>query len=156
MTCYKVKHVTHWKEITYLTRVWLFSEKCGENVLFTARDMDQDKTKAGEPAIFRTVWTNEGGCFDATTGVFTVKVPGSYVFTATAGSVRSDNSIVADVTIDGTDYAFLRGSYTSVGSCSVAVMLSAGQKVWMKAYSTPGHYCYPEASFSGALITPLL
>ena len=125
-------------------------------MLFTASCMDQEKTKKDKPAIFKTVKTNEGGCFDATTGMFTVNVPGSYVFTASAGSGKTDSSVSAYISIDGTHYTYLRGSYTSVGSCSVAVMLSAGQKVWMKAYSTPGLYVPSEASFSGALITPLL
>ena len=118
--------------------------------------MDGGKTELNRPVIFRTETANEGGCFNSTTGVFTVTIPGSYVFTATAGSSGKYKSVYATIVIDSTTYTHLHASYTSVGSCSIAVKLGAGQKVWMKARNPPGDYCCEETSFSGALIQPLL
>ena len=125
-------------------------------VFFTAVDMNKENTTAGGPVVFDDVKANEGGCFDVTTGKFTVKVPGSYVFIATAWGGTHKRAVSANITIDDDSYTKLHGSYTSTGSCSVVVKLAAGQSVWMEANSPPGNYWPSETSFSGTLIKPLL
>ena len=139
-----------------LSNVHLISEKSAKVVLFTAMTINNAKTTEDKPVIFDNVLANEGGCFEKTTGVFTVKVAGSYVFTATAGSVSSDKLVTAYITVGGKHHTYLRGSSQSVGSCSVAVKLAVGKKVWMEAYRPPENYCSKEVSFSGTLIQPLL
>ena len=121
-------------------------------VVFCSTGIDKTKTKRNKPTVFDKVKVNEGGCYDDTTGVFTTTVPGTYAFTATVGSGRENRSIIACITVDGTAYATLRGSYMSSGSSSVSVQLGLGQRVWVTAESDPDLYYRDELSFTGALL----
>ena len=123
---------------------------------FHATGIDTAKTETSNPIVFSSVKVKEGGCYDNTTGVFTTTVPGTYVFTATVGSGKKGSDVYAWITVDGTDYTTLHGSYTSSGSGSVSVQLAVGQKVWVEARSDVGHYCSYELSFTGALVQPQL
>ena len=124
--------------------------------MFCSTGINKTKTNSNKPTVFDKVKVNEGDCYDNTTGVFTTTVPGTYVFTATVGSGREDRSVTAWITVDGTDYATLRGSYMSSGSSSVSVQLGLGQRVWVKAESDPNMYYRDELSFTGALLQPQL
>ena len=123
---------------------------------FHATGIDTAKTQEDKPIVFSDVKVNEGGCYDNTTGVFTTTVPGTYVFTATVGSGKEDGVVHAYIAVDGANYTYLRGSYTSSASGSVSVQLAVGQKVWVKACSDPGDLCSVELSFTGALVQPQL
>ena len=121
-------------------------------MVFHARFIDTAKTEYGKPIVFDTVNVNEGGCYDNTTGVFTTTVPGTYVFTATVGSGKEDRGVTACITVDGTAYAMLCGSYTSTGSSSVSVQLGLGQRVWVTAYSDADEYSSYHPCFTGVLV----
>ena len=125
-------------------------------MVFYAEGIDKTKTKTDKPIVFSRVKVNEGGCYDNTTGVFTTTVPGTYVFTATVRSGKENSHVFAWITVDDTDYTFLRGSYTSLGSGSVSVQLGLGQKVWVTAWSNAGDYWSDGLSFTGALVQPQL
>ena len=145
-----------WSAAHDYSNVVSVSEKAGSTVVFWATDIDTEKTKENEPIVFDTVQVNEGGCYDNTTGVFTTTVPGTYVFTATVGSGEDDRRVTAWITVDGTDYATLYGSYTSTGSSSVSVQLGLGQRVWVEAGSDADEYSPDDLCFTGALVLPQL
>ena len=128
----------------------------GRMVVFCSTGINKTKTNSNKPTVFDKVKVNEGDCYDNTTGVFTTTVPGTYVFTATVGSGREDRSVTAWITVDGTDYATLRGSYMSSGSSSVSVQLGLGQMVWVMSESDADKYSSYYPCFTGALVLPQL
>ena len=126
------------------------SGKVGRTVVFYATGIDD--TQHGKPIVFNTVTLNEGGCYDKTTGVFTTTVPGTYVFTATLRHGEKDTMPIY-IMVDGTNYAVLCGSSTSVGSNSVSVQLGLGQRVWVMALQ---NYFRIMSLFTGVLAQPRL
>ena len=128
------------------------SEKAGRTVVFCAICFDETKSQCGKATIFKYVTVNEGDCYDDTTGVFTTTVPGTYVFTATMRHAKKD-ALPIYIMVDGTDYAVLCSSSTSVGSNSVSVQLGLGQRVWLMALD----HCFDASSlFTGVLAQPQL
>ena len=130
------------------------SEKAGRTVVFYATGIEKTKTKKFKPIVFDIVKVNVGGCYDDTTGVFTTTVPGTYVFTATVGSGKSDRDIIAWITVDGNLFATLCGSLTSTGGSSVSVQLGLGQTVWVAAYCDADEYDPEELWFTGVYWGP--
>jgi hypothetical protein len=96
--------------------------------------------------------TNIGDGYNTHRGSFTARVPGVYLFSVTAMSIRHQ---VIDVAIVKTGAELCRAygeeRYDS-GSCVATVHLAAGEDVWISHESGDGiHQGY--STFSGILIT---
>ncbi|KAL8561543.1 hypothetical protein ACOMHN_057236 [Nucella lapillus] len=131
-------------------------ETSGKMISFIASGSDRGETNVGSPIVFRDAKVNNGGCYDNTTGYFTVTVPGCYTFTCSVRSYKKDVTATAVIVVDDTQYSYLQGSYTSGGCSSVSVQLGKGQKVWVQAHSEAEVYYRDELLFTGALVQPEL
>jgi len=70
-----------------------------ERIAFHARLASRIKgTTSGQTVVFNQVDTNLGGCYNATTGVFTAPVAGTYVFSLTfaMSHTKSSQSDIGD------------------------------------------------------------
>lgn len=131
---------------------------------FSGRDLSGTNTSG--VVTFTNVLLNEGGDYDASTGVFTCRIPGLYFFSATLTKLRSSSSpvdliycwiyvnlintvrIYTDPTDDDTD----NGSYSA--SASVALRLQRSDRVYLGGCSPASYFSSPRSSFSGFLIQP--
>jgi hypothetical protein len=126
--------------------------KAGNMVSFYAKG--KKSVKEGNPIIFKEVPVNEGGGFDAATGVFTAPVPGTYTFTASVCSTNSD--VRACFTVDDTLYNYILGTQRATGTGSLSLQLKAGQKVFLLAGNYENNFDSNLLFFTGALVQPQL
>nr|KAG5701399.1 hypothetical protein BaRGS_032731 [Batillaria attramentaria] len=108
------------------------------------------------PVILDHVYTNEGGAYSPTTGVFTVPVNGTYILFTAVGTDTASRFSEAYLMVDNIwvcdTYSKDKGDYQS-SSCQAVVHLVKGQKVWMRANGNS--YFYTSlTSFSGVLVLP--
>ena len=131
-----------------------------------AQDLTRNKPGREETLVFRTINHNEGGGYDASTGVFTAPRAGIYLFLATLQGVGLQhsagmNTVKVALMQDHQQrqrvltQADREGDRDST-SLQAVLRLAAGSSVWLQAVGTQNYlsstslYC----SFSGALITP--
>ena len=100
---------------------------------------------------------NEGGAFDASTGVFTAPVNGTYFFSGVAATGVSDLYVSMYLVKDGARLSFaLAGqysAYTAMGSCNVILQLTVGESVWLESAFPNTYYDSGSTTFSGFLIS---
>lgn len=105
----------------------------GPTVAFRSRDLTDLKPANEQTLIFKTTSLNEGGGYDNTTGIFTVPVPGTYIFTVQFCIIRhdmyyaivSDNKDIKKGVFGDRDWGQCYTSYT-------VDVLEAGSRVWVK------------------------
>ncbi|KAK7500420.1 hypothetical protein BaRGS_00008327 [Batillaria attramentaria] len=103
-------------------------QKTQKPVSFHARLSSKKEFSFSETIVFDQVRYSEGGGYDPKTGIFTVPVTGTYVFLATIGNQLMNGTVFAYIVAGGVDCARAHGSSDSVGSCHVALRMTAGQK----------------------------
>ena len=125
----------------------------------TIQDIDKVWV-AEEIIVFPKVISNEGGGYDAFTGIYTVPHNGVYVFACHLASF--DSGFIAKIVVDGVPkvgipVAFDNTSTSSRGAAgnTVVVSLQQGDQVWV-AHVIGGalwtHAYFPYSTFSGFLL----
>ena len=79
--------------------------------MFSARAMDENKTKQNKAQLYKEVTFNEDGCFDKDTGIFTAPVAGAYVFSARVESNESGVQVCSHFMIDDSSHTIIEGNY---------------------------------------------
>ena len=111
---------------------------------------------ANKPIPFDHVFTNNNAQYDVTTGEFTCKVPGVYLFSSTIHEdSRSGTTLVVTFMKNGINVgALLNHNHDSEVSKTILLELDVGDKVWLKNDRgdgvIDGSYW---SSFVGVLIT---
>ncbi|KAK7481437.1 hypothetical protein BaRGS_00027288 [Batillaria attramentaria] len=121
------------------------------HALLTPREYHVNETLAPSH-----IYLNDGNAFDASTGVFTAPLNGTYIFIANiATSLLSNRTMelavymYVDNTVVNVCYSN-HPDYTIQGSCQAVVRLSVGQRVWLK--NSYAESWYVDSYFSGALL----
>ncbi|XP_076435699.1 uncharacterized protein LOC143275448 [Babylonia areolata] len=109
-------------------------------VHFHARLTSDTKLSSGSILKMTTVLNNQGGGYDSSTGYFTAPMDGNYFFIATTGSYSAGNYANMDMMKEGTTVGqtyMIEDSYAyNMGSCHAALLLNAGDKVWLQSSAT--------------------
>ncbi|KAL4222758.1 hypothetical protein ACF0H5_018799 [Mactra antiquata] len=133
-----------------------FDKKCEVDVIFRARDMENENPTNGETLIFTNVMQNVGNGYNQSTGVFTAPVGGTYLFTfdfCSDGRQISYYAIVCEGVDQSLGYAY-DNNYADCTSGDATLVLKTGQRVWVKSNSY-GHFYHDNVRwnvFSGVLI----
>ena len=110
--------------------------------------------------VFKTVKFNQGGAYSSTTGRFTTKIAGTYVFLASVMSYGDVGGFVRlQLMQDGQDMQWVRRDFvkkTHYGATSLlsVMRLKVGSQVWVKGYvyGSKSKLATPNAYLSGVLI----
>lgn len=126
-------------------------------VAFTAGATESKRHWSSGNLIFPTIIYNQGGGYDASTGVFTSPTDGIFVFYVTITSQNS-NTIYVDIVKNRSSSvrAFAYGGSSHETGTNMAVFsLGRGDKVWVEHYSGQGFYTdsTPITSFTGFMIS---
>ncbi|KAL4237731.1 hypothetical protein ACF0H5_002444 [Mactra antiquata] len=124
------------------------------NVVFKARTVKDKSPSKGETIIFQDIMFNYGKAYDETTGVFTVPVNGTYLFTVQV-CLNNNKSfyygIVSDYDVH-TSGVFHDSTATICYTADATMRLDVGQKVWLKClYGSPSgdvFYEYTTSTFN--------
>ncbi|KAL8569980.1 hypothetical protein ACOMHN_056412 [Nucella lapillus] len=99
---------------------------------------------------------NETRPFNASSGIFTAPVNGTYYFVGTAGTINTNPlahmNLVKNGQAFGSVYLLQSSRYRTMGSCSAVRHLSVGDEVWLHSQSSRAGYCYWYTTFTGFLI----
>jgi hypothetical protein len=110
---------------------------------------------SGSPIIFNEVPVNEGGGFDAATGVFTTPVPGTYIFTASFKCDKETSYAEVYIYANGSRYSSIYSKHSSA-ACSLSLQLKSDQEVWLQTWDNEDYINSDYLSFMGALVQPQL
>ncbi|XP_045199122.2 collagen alpha-1(X) chain-like [Mercenaria mercenaria] len=103
-------------------------------ILFKARQPADVSLETGQIIVFNKIMTNRGGAYDNVTGIFTVPIAGTYLFTShlcVFGKKTFYYGIVVDNIIE-TSGRFYEDYSETCHTADAMLVLEAGQKVWMK------------------------
>ncbi|KAL4233764.1 hypothetical protein ACF0H5_008442 [Mactra antiquata] len=107
------------------------------NVAFKARTVKDKNPQAGETIIFQDIMLNNGKAYDSSTGIFTVPVNGTYLFTihicVSAGKNFIYGIVYDDILNTSGIFYDSRGNICYTGDA--IMQLDVGQKVWLKCLS---------------------
>ena len=114
-----------------------------------------------QPVICDVVMTSVGGGYDGQTGVFTAPVDGLYCFMVSASPVSDDEDKwrSLDIVLDDRGVGGLLAQGTAYSTDHTAVQVTAGQKVWLRSLTIPGHNENTFSmltTFTGMLLHPQL
>ena len=124
--------------------------------------LSSDVTLTGQqPVICDVVETSVGGGYDGQTGVFTAPVDGLYCFmvSASPGSDDEDKWCGLYIMLDDRQVGGLLARGKAWSTDHAAVQVTAGQKVWLRLLTIPGHNENTFSSlttFTGMLLHPQL
>lgn len=135
----------------------LIDSKAPMVVAFTAGVTESKSYWSSGNLIFSTIIYNEGGAYDASTGVFTSPTDGIFVFYVTI-TAYSSNTIYVDIVKNRSSSvrALAYGGTSHQTGTNMAVFsLGRGDKVWVKQHSGQGFYTAstPITSFTGFMIS---
>lgn len=135
----------------------LIDSKAPMVVAFTAGVTESKRYWRSGNLMFSTIIYNEGGAYDASTGVFTSPTDGIFVFYVTI-TAYSSNTIYVDIVKNRSSSvrALAYGGTSHQTGTNMAVFsLRRGDKVWVKYHSGQGFYTdsTPITSFTGFMIS---
>uniref|UniRef100_K1Q0X8 Caprin-2 n=1 Tax=Magallana gigas TaxID=29159 RepID=K1Q0X8_MAGGI len=135
----------------------LIDSKAPMVVAFTAGVTESKRFWSSGNLIFSTIIYNEGGAYDASTGVFTSPTDGIFVFYVTI-TAYSSNTIYVDIVKNRSSSVralAYGGSSYQTGTNMAVFSLGRGDKVWVKQHSGQGFYTAstPITSFTGFMIS---
>ncbi|KAL4222757.1 hypothetical protein ACF0H5_018798 [Mactra antiquata] len=133
-----------------------FENKCEVDVIFRARDMENESPANNETLVFTNVMQNVGNGYNQSTGVFTAPVGGTYLFTFDFCSDARQISYYAIVCEDVDQFLGYGydNNYAACTSGDATLVLKSGQRVWIRSNSY-GHFYHDNLRwnvFSGVLI----
>ena len=132
-------------------------------VSFHAFDLKNQQPAVGETLVFPYIDHNEGGGYDASTGVFTAPRAGTYLFLATLqgwGSQAGADTVRVVLVQDGLVQQYVvteadRENDWESTSLQAVLRLAAGSTVWLRALGNQNRFHeYTAITFSGILVTP--
>lgn len=150
--------ITFIQKIRKLLIIMIFTDsKAPMVVAFTAGVTESKRYWSSGNLIFSTIIYNEGGAYDASTGVFTSPTDGIFVFYVTI-TAYSSNTIYVDIVKNRSSSvrALAYGGTSHQTGTNMAVFsLRRGDKVWVKYHSGQGFYTdsTPITSFTGFMIS---
>lgn len=131
--------------------------------VFLARELENTSTSG--IITFTTVILNEGGDYDASSGVFTCRIPGLYFFSATLGktiSISLIDNISCWLHVNSSSKVWLYVNPIEYGqdfgyfsaSASAALRLQKSDTVYLGGCTSFSNFYSIASSFSGILIQP--
>lgn len=150
--------ITFIQKIRKLLIIMTFTDsKAPMVVAFTAGVTESKSYWSSGNLIFSTIIYNEGGAYDASTGVFTSPTDGIFVFYVTI-TAYSSNTISVDIVKNRSSSVralAYGGSSYQTGTNMAVFSLGRGDKVWVKQHSGQGFYTAstPITSFTGFMIS---
>ena len=140
---------------------------CSEQVGFSSYGTDINSYSRGQTVVYRHTFLNQGGGYDATTGEFTCRLPGLYVFhvhAQTSGSHQAHLYLIHDYE---ETYGYVGKLYADAAattdhqsaSTSAVLLLKEGDTVRVRAWGSAvdrDSYFYDGGanSFHGFLVKP--
>ncbi|KAL4232840.1 hypothetical protein ACF0H5_007527 [Mactra antiquata] len=103
------------------------------NVAFKARTVKDKNPQTGETLIFQDIMFNNGKAYDSSSGIFTVPVNGTYLFTIHI-CVNPGKDFYYGIVYDdilNTSGLFSDSSYVKCYTADAIMQLDVGQKVWL-------------------------
>lgn len=126
-------------------------------ITFYARgDINQTNLGVNQTLIFGITLTNEGNCYDHSTGNFIPTVSGVYVLDVRILLCSPGHELRTHIVVEGVEKgAYYTGgaSHCSNGGGVSVVRLKAGERVWVRVATSDGENNIAwESSFSGFLL----
>ncbi|KAK7116313.1 uncharacterized protein [Littorina saxatilis] len=147
--------------VSVIEPVIVLNNLTGHHIAFHATHLKNDTTPHSGHITMKlsNVLTNQGGCYNTSTGFFMTPFPGTYFFAATTGSYDPNRNADFALIVEGIiiAYSTTRNPGNVEGQVATAhgiVHLKHSQKVFIRAMSQNVDFFSEATSFSGFLLYP--
>lgn len=144
------------KSQIFFSRFYIFLENQPKIAFYANRVTDHINLGVHRSLIFGNVVTNDGNCYQFSTGLFIPSVSGVYVFDVRILLCSPGHELRTHLVVEGEEMAaYYTGgsSHCSNGGGMTVLHVGAGESVWVRVATSDGENNIAwESSFSGFLL----